>query len=314
MGYIKGSVLTRVIDKRRPIKTPVLDTHFSETEQFSTNIVSYDEIDGPEGLMIAVSPGTASPRAPEQSGEEKLVTIPRFTEHDLVKPSDVLNKRMPGTSDKSDTVQRHYNNKLDAMKRRIDRTKEFMAIKALQGQVVDGAGRKLAEYGVPTPVAADFATDDPLDVFDDGTEAIAKHLGFDPDGLIVYAGPTAFKKLRASDKVRELLNGPERQSMLENGQLRKVDGVNIRRLPFQYKLKNGTFQPYIPPNRMILAPTTGFGVRVHGPIETPEALLVQEWLVETEIKRDPAGQKVRVETSCLPIVTRPQVIYIIDVA
>ena len=301
--------LIGVVSQRRPVQTPILDNHFSNTRNLGSRTVQLDIKMSPEGLAEAISPGAESNRASRAGWETMTLTIPRFSEHDLLKAADIQDLRQPGTRNQQIPLMQAINDTMDPIISRFDRTREYMAIKAMQGQIEDGAGNIIATYGVPSATDVTFKSDgtgdNPIDVFDDEAVAIAQELGSEPGGLIAYCGPGAYKALRNESKVLDLLNGPQGPQMLEGGEVRRIGGVTIRRLPSVFVNNQGVEQTFVPDNEIIIASNAMGGTELFGPCETPEGMRMMNRYVDTWEERDPAGQRFRVETNPLPLVRRP---------
>lgn len=307
-----STVLTGVIDKRRPVKTPILDRHFTRGRQVGTPHVQLEIIDGPEGLAVAISHGAKSLRAPEGTESGMTVTLPRFSEHASVKANDLLGLRTAG-SQALRSQQQVYVRKLDNIRRRFDRTREYMAIKGCMGQVVDGKGNIIATYDVPATQEVKLidggSTDTPIDVFDDLGTSIGRALGGTPGVLHAYCGIDAYKALRSHPEIRDLLTGTNAANqLLATGELHAISGVVIHKFIGVYADFNGNDQVFIPDDEiLILSEEAGFE-QIHGPCETPTGLSAQEWFVDTWTERDPPGQVLRVETNPLPVVSRPEAV------
>lgn len=298
--------LVAAVNKRRPVRTPIKDAHFSRSVLESTDSVQLDIKTSPEGLAVAISRGTRSRRASREGWDTVTVTIPHFSEHDLIKASDLVGARAFGRT-AVETMAMKVAEKLDVLRARFDRTIEYMCIKAMQGQVVDGNGNVIATYNVAAPVAATVSdgTDDPIDVFDDAGTRIARALGADPGELVAYLGIAAYKALRTSPKVEQLLGGPAGPQMLANGEVARVAGVRIVKLPAVFVDNSGAEVPFLGDNEVIIASREMGGMMVYGPAETPTGPLMTEFFADAWEERDPAGTVIRVETNPLPLVTRP---------
>lgn len=299
--------LTGVVNKRRPVRTPILDAHFTNRRQMFTPEIQIDVQNSPEGLALAISAGAKSLKARQAGWSTYTLTLPRFSEHDMVKAADIKGYRAIGTEAAMQAFMQMVNKKMDDIRSRFDRTMEYMAIKGMQGQVVDGGGNVIASYGVPGAVNINFSasTDDPVDVFDDAAVSIARTLGGDPGGLIAYCGVVAYKRLRNHDKVQTLLTGPAGPGMLEGGEVRRVGGVQIRRLPNVFVNNAGSEVPFMDDNTIVIASDQMGGELMFGPCETPTGLELVNYFVDTWTERDPAGEMLRLETNPLPVVTRP---------
>ena len=298
--------LVAAVNKRRPVRTPIKDMHFSRSVLENTDSVQLDIKTGPEGIAVAISRGTKSRRAEKAGWDSLTVTIPHFSEHDLIKASDLIGVRAFGRTT-VETMAMKVAEKLDDLRSKFDRTMEYMCIKAMQGQVVDGNGNVIASYSVAAPVAATVSdgTDDPIDVFDDAGTKISRALGSDPGEVVAYMGVNAYKALRTSPKVEQLLNGPAGPQMLANGEVARVGGVRIVKMPAVFIDNSGNEVPFVGDNEVIVASNQMGGMMVYGPAETPNGPLMTEYFADSWEERDPAGTMIRVETNPLPLVSRP---------
>lgn len=305
--------LTQVINKRRPVVTPILDTHFTRRRVVPTSVIQMDIITGPEGIMIAISREAASRKAERRAVESKTFMIPRFSEHDFVTASDQLLYRAPGVINGGESFDMLINDKLDTIRSKGDRTKEVMSINAMRGSVIDGDGNVIATYDTPTPVDIDFSTADPVIVYDNANVAISRALGRNPAGLVCYCGLTAYQRLWANPKVQDLIKGPAGPQMMESGELRLVGGVTIRRLTSVYVNNAGTEVPFMPDAEMIVVAADADFELIHGPCSAAGGrLALIPWYVQQTEEDDPPSTKVRGETNPLTVVNRPEAIYRIN--
>lgn len=309
-NFLNTAILSKVVDKRRPVQMTIWDKMFTETHMMDSNTIAIDVLTDDEGIAQVVSPGAQSRKASQVGWESQTLTIPRFSEHDFVKAGDISGLRTPG-SNAAEQLMAVYVRKMDGIRARFDRTKEFMAMKALLGTIVDGGGRTLASWTLPAAVNVDFASVDALDAMDNATLAISRALGGPTGEIVAFCGATAFQNLRGNAQVQDLLSGPAGPGMIENGQLAKVGGVTIIRVPWVYKDNTGATQKFLADDKIVIAPTTGLGARVFGPCETPDGLVKTEWFVDTEKLKDPPATKIRVETNPIPVPLRPNAIYTI---
>lgn len=302
--------LIGVINKTRPVQTPVVDRHFTRARQAGSNTVQIDTVEGPEGLMVAISWDAESRKAASRTVSTQTITIPRFSEHDLVTAMEQLQYRAPGVVGGTDAFAQLVAGKLAALRARIDRTKEFMAIKALQGQVVDGDGNVIASYSVPAPVAVDFATADVLDAFRAAKTAISRALGYAPTGLVAYCGVTAMTKVLGNAGLRDLVKAQAGVDLVTNGTLRNAVGIDFVEVPWQYVDNQGSTQSFLADNAIVIAPVGADFELVYGPcVGRGGRIVMQQYYAETIELDDPPATKIRVESNPLPVVNRPDSIY-----
>lgn len=300
------------VNNIKPVETPVLDRHFGRTRQAAASVVQVDVVEGPGGIMVAISWDAESRKARGRTVSSKAVSLPRFSEHDFVGAVEQLQYRQPGTLGGPQAFIDLVGGKLADLRATIDRTKEFMAIKALQGEVVDGDGNVLATYPVPAAVPVDFSTADAVDVFDDAVVAITQALGYQPAAIAAYAGIDAYKAIRGNEKIQKLLYSPAGVPLVTTGKLPMVSGLTIDRIAGQYVDNNGDVKDFLDPNAVVIAPVDASFLVVYGPCVAKggQLALLQYYADQTD-KDDPPVTKVRVESNPLPIVNRPQAVYTI---
>jgi len=302
--------LIGLINKIRPVKTPILSRHFNRTKQATSNAVQIDVIEGPEGLMVAISWDAESRKAKGRKVSTKTITLPRFSEHDFVTGLEQLEYRRPGMINGPQAFAELVAGKYADIKTRIDRTKEFMAIKALQGQVVDGDGNVLATYPIPAAIDANFSTENGADVFDDAAIAISRALGYDPSGLVAYAGATAYKRIRNNPDVQKILESGQGTTLITTGKLPMLSGVEVQRIVAQYVDNDGNPQNFLGENDIIIASADGGFQLIHAPClgKGGKLVMLPYYADQNEID-DPPATKIRAESNPLPVVNRPEAVY-----
>lgn len=305
--------LIGVINKRRPVRTPLQDRHFKAGQQYNTRNVQLDILNSPEGLAVAINAGVESKRAARHGWETETITIPRFSEHDLVKAADHEAFRLPGKGPAQQVpLAQHVNRKLDAINSRFDRTTEFMCIGAMRGEIKDGDGTVIATYNVDSAQSItlnpETGGDDPLDVFDDAVVAISRELGGMPGNLWAYCGVTAYKKLRNQHRIQKMLLSNLGPQMLSGGELAQVSGIAIERMPAVFVDNTGAEQPFVKDNEIIIAGDEMDAEMIYGPCETPEGSAPQRTYVDQWDQRDPAGTMIRVERNPFPLARRPRAV------
>lgn len=302
--------LIGVVNKIRPVQTPVVDRHFTRTRQAGSNTVQIDTVEGPEGIMVAISWDAESRKAARGTVSTQTITLPRFSEHDLVTAMDQMQYRAPGVVGGGEAFAALVASKLGRMRARIDRTKELLAVKALQGQVVDGDGNVIATYSVPSAVSVDFSTADVLDAFRAAKTAISRALGYAPRGLTAYCGPTAMSKVLNNSGLRDLVKAQAGVDLLTEGALRNAVGIDFVEVPWQYTDNQGSTQNFVPDDAILIAPADADFELVYGPcIGRGGRIVMQPYYSEAIELDDPPATKLRVESNPLPVVSRPDAIY-----
>lgn len=304
--------LTEVVNKRRPVATPIKDQLFTATRQLATETAQIDVIQGPEGLMVAISREAESPKTKRRSVSTQTVTIPRFSEHDLITASDQIKYRAPGVVNGGEAFEQLVVDKLDTLRERIDRTTEFMCVRAIQGQVVDGGDNVIATYPVMAPETLNFSVgDNANDAFDDAAIQISRALGRDPNGLVAWAGKDAYQAIRRNQAVREMLAGTAAGvTIIQTGRLNLLGGLEIRRLIATYVDDDGNEHPFLGDDEVIITAADAQFRMYHGPCSGEGGRLVlRPFYAQQSEKDDPPSTKIRVESNPLPVVNRPEAIW-----
>lgn len=301
--------LLRAIEKASsPAETPIWSGHFTEVGVVPTETVQIDVVTGPEGLMVAISRDAEARKASRDSVDTMTIQIPRFSEKDSVSAADLMRYRQPGTRGGQIGQAQLVGRKLKYITDRLNSTKEVMAIGALKGNVLDGDGNVLAVYPVGDAGSVDFSAVNPRLYFDDAAVAISRALRVARVKLVSYVGKNAYQKLLLHDDVQALLSGPAGPSMLENGELRTLHGVTIRRINGAYTNNVGSEIPYLGDDEIITTADGPYFEAYHGPCSTRQGIALQNIYVDQWETPDPPSAWFRVESNPLPIVQRPEAV------
>lgn len=301
--------LLRAVEKASaPADTPILSGHFTDAGVVPDETVQVDVVTGPEGLMVAISRDAEARKANRENVDTKTFTIPRFSEKDSVTASDLIRYRQPGTSGGLQGQAQLVGRKLRKINNKLNSTKEVMAIRALQGEVSDGDGNVLANFPVGDDGSLDFDTLNPREYFDSAAVTVSRALRVSQVKLVAYVGQLAYRKLLLHPDVQALLAGTAGPAMLENGELRMLHGVTIRRINGAYTNNSGVETPYLPDDAMITTALGPYFELYHGPCSTPTGVALQPIFVDQWETRDPPAAWVRLESNPLPIVQRPEAV------
>ena len=305
--------ITAVVNKRRPFVSRFVNA-FPNKVSVATSSVQVDYIDGPEGLMLAISTNAPSERKTNRNVETKSYVLPRYSEHDFVTLEEQTAFRAPGVMNGGEAFDQLVVSKLDNLRRRIDRTRDFQAIGALQGQVVDGSGRVIATYPVPSAVTEDLTNADINSILDKASVAISRALGFDVGGLVIHAGVTAYRALLENASIREMLKGTQAGvNLVQTGKLELVGGHVIERVSGVYKDDEGDDQTWLADNKVVITSPNMATQEVFGPMAAQGGrMFIGQFYAEQTEERDPNLTKIRVEARPLPLVNRPDGIYQIN--
>ena len=298
------SMLRAIEKSQSPADTPVLSRHFRNAGVLPSSTAQVDLITGPEGLMVAISRESESRKAAQEGVTTKTFTIPRFSEKDSVSASDLALYRAPGMANGSLGQQQLISRRLGYMRSRLNSTKEVMAIGALKGSVVDGAGNVIATFPVGSDGAISVGTTNPREYFDDAAVAISRALRVANVNLVTYVGKDAYKRLLMhSDMKAMLASGP---GVITRDAMNTVYQTEIVRVNGAYTDNQGNEQPYLGDDDMITVADGDYFELYHGPCSTKQGLALQEMIVVQWETEDAPLAWFRLESNPLPIVQRPE--------
>ncbi len=316
--FYSSTLLTKVVNKRRPAITPVYDLFFrgKDVRNVPSAKVQIDIKYDYEGLASSVSIGAQSNKAIRTGWKSWVLNIPRFTEHDIVTVGELKEFRLPGSLTGQVPMMQLVNGKLDDIFARFDTTLEYMCITAMQeAGMLDGSGVQLADYGVAAATGVALSSSvNALTMFTEYGRAIRKQVGGNPK-IHAACGGDAIDSILESTEADALLGGPMGEQILAEGAIAKIGGVFIHEIDSSYATVGTptTKVDSIGSTTVIMAPEMGATQMVFGPCEMPGGLVMADKAVDTWQERDPAGWIMRGETNPLPVVTRPLAVKVLTV-
>jgi len=311
--------LTMAVNLMRTAPTKVLDTVFSRKKRQLSGIFEWDVKTSSEHLLSNIS---VSAEATVRGGiGRKNITCraPRYAEKEFISAADLNNMRAFGDAVAPELLKERVGDEQFDMKQTIDLTREFQAVKALSGQVVDKNGVVLVDYNLPAahkPVLAGTAlwTDAASDPIKN-IRAWKKLIGQagPVTGFAAFCGTGAMDALINNGSARELLKYTMGDQIAKEGRVAHLAGVDIDEYDGSYLDGSGTRHDLIPSGVFALV---GFGPDVAAELFAPvidlkapggvgkgkEADIFFSKMWESE---DPSGQWVKVESRPLPVFFRP---------
>lgn len=312
--------LTSAVNLMKPAPTRVLDTVFSRKIRQFNSIFEWDVKASTEGIMPNISVyAEATVRA--QLGRQRVTcTAPRFSEKTLISAHDLENLRAFGGLTQELLGQKIGDEQAD-MKARVDLTREFMAVKALQGTVVDKSGATLVDYNfaashTPTLTGDDLWTDaesNPVNQIRAWKKLITQEGGAGTN-FHAFCGTEAMDALIANSAVLELLKYSSGSQIAETGRIASLAGVSIEEYMGSYTTDAGVITDLIPADAFILVATgPNVAAELFAPIvdfKAPNGLgkpgmadMFFSKMWETE---DPSGQWLKIEARPLPVIFQPK--------
>lgn len=328
-NLFKVRVLTLAVNNMKSVGTKVLDQVFRRRQGQLSDRLAFDVKSGSEAILSSVS--VYAPATVQGKTSRKTITVqaPRFPQKRFISVAELNATRAFGQQAATELMSTRIGDEQADMRLEIDRTREFMAMKALGGQVIDGAGTVLVDYGftgdqTPTLTGAakwDQTTGDPVKNIRAWKKYIADRVP-SVSKWIAFCGSGAMDLLINSEKARQMLQYTAGQQIAEEGRVARLAGVNIDEYFGTYLDSAAARQDMIGQNAFILvgwspdsfseqyAPSiddddpNGVGKGVAG-----QLFFSKSWKEE-----DPSGRWIKVEARPLPVVHRPEAIVIATVA
>lgn len=315
-------VLTAAINLMRPVATPVLDTVFARKTGQDTDLFAWDVKFSGRRLLPNIH--VSAPATVRDLTGRKVVTCsaPRFAEKRFIPASALNAARGFGEQFATQRLEAKIADEQFDLKGDVDRTREFMAVKALSGQVVDETGAVLVDYGLdndqkPTLTGTDkwdTTTGDPIADIRSWKKWIADRMN-GVDKFVAFTGGSAMSALLSNAKVTALLGYQAGQQIAESGEINRLAGVSdIREYFGTYQTSAGVITQLIAEGVFCLVGLSAdHGAELYAPIvdlkaaggvgngKPGEVFFSKSWEVE-----EPSGRWVKAESRPLPVLYRPE--------
>ena len=312
--------LTLAINRMKPAPTKVLDTVFGRKKRQLTGTLKWEVKDSSGRLLSNIS--TAAPATVRGGIGRKVVTCsaPRFAEKELISADDLKDMRAFGSVTATELLKERIGDEQADMKTSVDLTREFMAVKALSGQVVDKDGTVLVDFNLPaahkptltgTALWTDAASD-PVKNLRVWKKMISQQAG-PVTGFAAFCGSGAMDALINNDNARELLRYSAGQQIAEEGRIARLAKVNIDEYDGTYTDDSGVMHDLIPDNVFALV---GLGPQIAAELFAPVIDLeapagvgkgkpADMFFSKMWEENDPSGRWVKVEARPLPVMFQP---------
>lgn len=328
-NLFKVRVLTLAVNNMKSVGTKVLDRVFRRRQGQLSDRLAFDVKSGSEAILSNVS--VYAPATVQGKTSRKTITLqaPRFPQKRFISAAELNAVRGFGQQAATELMSTRIGDEQADMRLEIDRTREFMALKALGGQVVDGAGTVLVDYGfagdqAPTLLNTDRwsqSASDPVKDIRSWKKYISDRVPSVSE-WIAFCGSGAMDYLISNEKAMARLQYTAGQQIAEEGRVTRLAGVMIDEYFGTYLDGNAARQDMIGQNDFILvgwspdsfseqyAPSiddddpNGVGKGVAG-----QLFFSKSWKEE-----DPSGRWIKVEARPIPVVHRPEAIVIATVA
>ncbi len=312
--------LSMAVNLMKPAPTKVLDTVFSRKKRQLTSVFEWDVKEATGQLLANIS--TAAPATVRGGIGRKNVTCsaPRFAEKELITAADLENMRKFGSGTETELLKERIGDEQFDMRQRVDLTREYMAVKALSGQVVDKDGTVLVDYNLPaankptltgTALWTDAASDPVKNIR--AWKKLIVQKGGPTSGFAAFCGGGAMDALINNANARELLQYAAGKQIAEEGRIARLAGVNIDEYDGTYTDDAGAMHDLIPDGVFALV---GIGPQVAAELFAPvvdldaaagvgkgkkaDVFFSKMWDV-----KDPSGKWIKVEARPLPVFFQP---------
>ena len=322
-NLFKTRSLVTAVNLIRPVPTLILDRVFGRKLRQLTDRFAWDVLTQSERILKNIQVHEPASMADNQGFKTLLCQAPRFAEKRMISAADLNGMRAFGEQALPELAQERIARELAEMKRKIDMTREFMAAKALSGQIVDESGTVLVDFNFsagqkPTLVGVNLWTDaasNPLKNIRAYKKLIGQAAG-NVTQWVAFVGTDAMDALMTNAKALELLKYDHGQQIAESGRIANIAGVELIEYMGSYIDQNGARQDLIPADRFVLVGLTGdHAAELTAPVvdlESPsgvgqgkpgEFFFAKSWE-----EKDPSGRWLKVEARPLPVLMRPECI------
>lgn len=320
-AVFKTRNLVAAVESMRPVPTPVLSKVFTTPlRSFSSNL-EWDVEKDSEGVCTSIPSGSPAKVISKDGYDHVVVPAPRFSEKFHVKPSDLDNIRRMGDNVAPMLLADLVGREQAKLRAKIDRTREYMAVKALSGTVVDGSGVTLATFELPSGHNPSLTginkwTDSESKIIENlraWKKLISQACGGAVSSFHAFCGSAVMDAILNNPKVQELLKYTKGSQLAEQGTIAHLAGVDIEELLGSYKNDEGVRSDLIPAGYIALVGVgAGNAGEAFAPPEDFEAAdgigsgkLPGVFFSKSWEEKDPSVRWVKVEARPLPVILRP---------
>lgn len=315
----KVRVLTTAVNKMRTVKTRVLDIVFKRKKGQLSSLFAWDIKSSNERILKNIR---VSDAAQVTNGvKRKTVTCeaPRFAEKRFI-GADKLDAARKAGEVGVETIKEKVADEQFDMRSDVDRTREFMAVKAVSGQVVDESGAVIVDYAFSADQKPTLAAGRKWN--EGGTSPITDIRAWKKwisnrvsvDQFVAICGSAAMDALIENEAIGDKLKWVSGQQIAEEGRIARLAGVMIEEYFGTYKDASGNIVEMVPENAFILV---GIGAdtaaELYAPVvdldddagvgsgKDPNIFFSKAW-----DEKDPSGKWVKVESRPLPVLFQPE--------
>jgi len=315
-GEFTPRALTTAVNLMKPAPTRVLDKVFATKRRQLSDVFSWDVKTGTEHLLPNIRVAAEATIRGGVGRKNLTCQAPRYAEKEFISAADLNNMRKFGDAAFPELLMERVAEEQYDMRQTVDLTREFQAVKALSGQVVDKEGKVLVDYNLP-PAHKPTLTGGALWTADDSEpitnlrawKKLIVQNGGPVNGFAAFCGSGAMDALINNANARELLQYSAGQQIAETGRIARLASIDIEEYDGSFLDGAGTRHDLIPEDVFALV---GVGPMVAAELFAPVVVLKapggvgkgkqadiffsKMWEVE-----DPSGQWIKVEARPLPV-------------
>lgn len=318
--------LTLAVNQMVTCKTPVLDKVFKRKKRQLSSTFSWDVKSATNQLLANIAGGAEASVRGGVGRKNITCTAPRFAEKELISANDLADMRKFGSAQEPELLKERIGDEQFDMKNNVDLTREFMAVKALSGVVVDKDGTELVNFNLPGELKPTLsgaalwsdAASDPIANIRKWQKLISRSVG---GGVVssweAFCGSGVMDALINNESVLDKLKFVGGKQIADEGRIAYLAGTNIEEYLGFYRDAAGAAQEMIPDDVFALVGIVSDGAaELFAPVVDLDApggvgkgkkadmFFSKQWDV-----KDPSGKWVKVEARPLPVLTRICVVW-----
>lgn len=327
-SIFKTRALTEAVNALHPVPTTILDNVFARKSRQITDRFAWDVRTNSRKVLKSLKVSEEATVQNIQGRTTLTCEGPRFAEKALIKASDLNQLRAFGSQAGAQMLSDMVAENLLNLRGMIDRTREFMACKALTGTVVDADGTTLVTYSLGTghsPVLAgvnkwDDDQANPLVNIRAWKKLIATDVGGTVDRFVAFCGTDAMDALLSSPAVAELMKYVSGSQIAEKGRIARLAEVDIVEYFGVYD-NAGTITDMIAADKFVLVGVSDQNaaelfapcVDLRDPEGVGSGKAAAMFFSKSWEQEDPSGRWIKVEARPLPVLYKPSCVVYADV-